>query len=90
MRETTETSSSIGISADVCPSISYAAWQNSVPLIKSLIVQNEGNECYKDLTLLMSVDDGCARLRHDPEGSAGRLDRYQTGIQNGKDENELG
>lgn len=73
MSEPTEISSPIQISADTRPSMSYAAWQNSVPLIKSLVIRNSGVDCYEEVTLSLVADSGCIKAK---QWDLGRIEAH--------------
>ena len=49
------------ILADVEPSISYAAWQNSVPLIRSLGISNNSADPVSNVQLILSSPTGCLK-----------------------------
>ena len=52
---------SLLIQAHLNETISYAGWQNSVPLIYSLSVVNESNEVIEDVTLVLESSSGFLR-----------------------------
>lgn len=57
----TPTSESIFIHAEVGDCLNYASWQNSVPLLKALQVQNDTAEAMQDLRLSVTSTPGFIR-----------------------------
>lgn len=70
MSESTDSSSVVRIIANVCSCISFAAWHNSVPFLKTLSVANDSTESFENLTLRMESDSGCFRAK---EWALGRV-----------------
>jgi hypothetical protein len=58
-----ENTHSISIRAELAGSINYASHQNSVPVVKSLIVQNHGATTVRHLKLSFRVTPAFARGR---------------------------
>lgn len=94
-----ENTHSISIRAELAGSINYASHQNSVPVVKSLIVQNHGATTVRHLKLSFRVTPAFARGRiwHIERIEPGaeidisdRLIELEPGYLNGLNEAELG
>src|SRR5690606_2155002 len=51
------------IEADIAPSLNYASWQNSVPLVRSLEVVNTSGEVLSGLELRLATSPPFARAK---------------------------
>ena len=56
MSESSEAESAISLFAKLPSNYSYAAWQNSIPLLRSLTVRNETSDSYDDLKVELTSD----------------------------------
>lgn len=63
MSESTDSTNLVRIIANVCSCVGFAAWQNSVPFLKTLSVVNDSTESFENLTLKMDSDSGCLRAK---------------------------